>query len=333
MNLMKNKSASNSKSEVISETKKNLVNSWRLYRENSRAFIATELFAIIAFIITSSIIIIIGYLIENSSATISFTEYIMNFSSNYQSYTIYKIFIALFILTILTGWLNCQYGLAFDIMSSGEMYAEFSGSFNYFKRHWWQYILSTVFIFSFWLTLPPLLRLLNGYGPFESTEPGDYDSFEINMIFIIIYLILFFFWFIIFINLFPSITAQGSLKRAFIESIRIARKNIKHMIKTWLSFFLLVLLPLIFLIALDSLIFDFINPPNTGFRPVFIVIGDLASLFLLFVGYPISTLIATGIYNNTDFERFNPIETTSMDKNDESEIKKIPEKNNNRGIN
>lgn len=286
---------SRNSSKLFTETKKDFKNSWHLFKENYKAFLSTEFFAFLSFIsigiIMFSLISLIYYLVPS----LSLEDFWFNFPQNFSISLIFR-FITIFVaLIILFAFLNCQNGLAYDIMSSGEMFAEFKSSFTYFRRYWWQYFVLTILILMGWFW--GMIIFDFDHNNMGSSQTISLDAFQIGRL--IISFLLCFIWFVTFINTLPSITAQGRLKQSFIENFRILRKNAKRLFTTWGIFFLIFIVPpfmvsFITIIFLPSLISPFL---------ILFLLGLFVS-FLAIIGFPMLSLIATGIYNNAEFERF-----------------------------
>jgi len=280
-----------SSTSTFSETKKDFKVAWQLLKGNYKAFIGTETFAGLAFITTLFILGSIMMLIAALIPSLSLSDFYDRFSENFGISQVFRMLIGLIAISIFYAFLNSQHGLAYDIMSSGEMFAEFKNSFTYFKRFWWQYpVLSfTLFIMNF--IFSPILRM-------DGSDPPFHDiTFDFVQIIIILgELIIFFIWFILFIHTFPSLTSQGNFKRSFIESIRIFNSNPKRIISTWGTYFLIFVVPLIVLGILAEVY---------GFIFLYILFG-IDFILVTMLGIPMLSLIACGIYNNVEFQRFNP---------------------------
>ena len=279
---------------------KDLRNSWPLYKENHKAFTKTVIFSLLAYMISTTIIFLISYSIENSNSPLSLIDFYCNYSNIYQHSLIFRVTFTLITAILLFAFLNCQYGLAYDIMSSGDMYAEFISAFSYFKRHWLHYI-SSMLIIVLPLIIAPLIFIT-----FEDQSLREYitqsdENMVINIAGLILFVIFYIVWLITFLNLFPSVTSQGSLKHAIIESIRIVRSDFKRLLLTWFTYGFIVLFPIV--------IFGYIgvkfNPGGSLYLDIFI---EIFRLIYLIYAFPMSVLIGTGIYNNVEFERFKKIE-------------------------
>jgi len=277
------------KSSTFSDTKKDFKIAWQLFKSNYKAFIGTETFAVLAVILTlfalGSILMVFVALIPS----ISVNDIFDRVSDNFGISMAFRLLMGLIVISIFYAFLNSQHGLAYDIMSSGEMFAEFKNSFTYFKRFWWQYPLLSFALF-----------LLNGISSVAFRMDGSGPPFHditidfVQIVIIFGELILFFIWFILFIHTFPSLTSQGNFKQSFIESFRIIKSNPKRIISTWGTYFLIFIVPLIVLGILAELY---------GLIFLYILFGIVFILVTIF-GFPMLSLIACGIYNNVEFERF-----------------------------
>ena len=269
---------------TFSETKRDFRNAWILLKDNYRAFLSTEIFAGIAFLITTFLTSLLVGTIASLLTSTPLREVLTNFSSDFVLSHIVRIGIMLICMWIFFGFLNCQFGLAHEIMSSGEMYAEFKSSFGYYKKFWWQYPLLTFVIMAATMLMPLKFRF----------------NILVNMndeFFAFLVAIIFFFWFIIFISTLPSVTFQGNFKHAFIESFRMVRSDFRRLICTWSIFFLIFLAPG-FLIIIFSIITS---------SWIFYIISFVYTLVLAFVGFPFMSLLATGLYKNVEIKRFKPL--------------------------
>ena len=279
----------NKKSSTFSETKKDFKIAWQLLRGNYKAFIGTETFAGLAFILTLFVLGSILMLIVAVIPSISLSDFFDRVSDNFGISMVFRMLIGLIAISIFYAFLNSQHGLAYDIMSSGEMFAEFKNSFTYFKRFWWQYPLLSFALFILNGLLSVAFRMDDSGPPFHNITI-DF----VQILLIIGELILFFIWFIIFIQTFPSLTSQGNFKQSFIESVRIIKSNPKRIISTWGTYFLIFVVPLITLGILAEVF---------GFIFLYVIFG-IAFILIMILGFPMLALISCGIYNNVEFQRF-----------------------------
>ncbi len=275
-------------SNTFLETKRDFRNAWLLLRENFKAFLSTQIFALLAFIlgIIFLVIIIIFILILNPSFSFEIIE-----DHHEKGPNIFVIFVGLLLLWVFYGFLSCQHGLANDIVSSGEMYAEFRGSFKYYKKYWWQYPILTLLTQGPNLVWPVSYR--NAF--LEETILPIY----LYVLLMIILLVFTFIMFIFFIHTFPSLTYQGNLKNSFIESTRIFRVNKKRVIITWGLFFLIFVIPGMIISFTLMYYYDVYN----WILPIWIIY----MLFVAIFQFPMMTLLASGLYRNIEFERFKPL--------------------------
>jgi hypothetical protein len=185
---------------------------------------------------------------------------------------------------------GCYYGLAFDLMSSGDEYTNFKSAFNYFRKFAWQYLV--ISLLQSLLSLPMIL-LLSPEFKYSLFTPDK--QFLWYLIGILLYVISWL-WCLFFVIAMPSITAQGSLKRSLQESIAILKENPKRLIKTSGMIFLIFSLPI--MIGVFIQYFSLSNFDSNG---------ELIYNFIYFpllviewcVGSPLSVLMYTRIYNTT----------------------------------
>jgi len=283
------------KSTKVSETRNDFKVSWQMFKTNYKAFIATEIFAILAFLVINGIILGIVVLIFVLSPNLDLVDLFPGQTGPTNlSFRIWGIFSILSYLT-MSGFLFCQFGLAYDIFSSGDMFTEFKKSFTYFKENWWKYILLT-FVTGFGFFIPDRRM--------SHIEPGEnYEIFSI--IFIILRFMLLFFILVVFNSTLPSVTAQRKLKNSFIESFRIVKGNFRRLFKTWGLYFLIFSIPVFVINITMALLLPSIR--GTIVFPILMVLLLIIYLYWLFIGFPMMALISTRIYNTADFERFKPL--------------------------
>lgn len=290
------KSPSLSSNRKPSESQIDIQLSWKLLRENAKAFLYNDLFAMLGFFL----VVVIIFIVEISRGIMQ-GDGIWFFFENWKTWLVNVVFpIATLGIPWLNLFLSCQFGLAHDIMTSGFMYTEFKKSFTYFWRYWWQYL-----ILNFLISLFSPFSLLSFWTPPASISL-PLISLLIN---IIIFSIIHFMLFMLVIATFPSITHQGSLFKSFFESFRILKKDFKRVIKTWGFFYILFYIPSYILII--PLYFSI----NTylGTFLLIVILGAIIGtvMFLYLIGSPLMALISTRIYNSVDFKRFKPLLETS----------------------
>ncbi len=180
---------------ALSEAKEDLRISWKLFKDNARAFLITEVVAI-----TGLAIIIVWWSIV----------FVQSFEGLPRPITLDLIqFDPSLVLLggsmfLIAAWffgsfLCCVFGLAHDIMSSGDMFANFSSAFTYFRRYWWQY---------------SILALLTGILCFYPTV-------------------------ILFVGVFPALTPKGTFQEAMRENFQVLKQNKRRVVTSWSVFFLI----------------------------------------------------------------------------------------------
>ncbi len=287
-------------SRKFSESFEDFRISVKLLKENSNAFLLTELFSFASVIMVAVSMAILVILITFLVPTLSFKPWYENIVL-----IISGILFTFFAILILFSFLGCQYGLAFDIMSSGDMFAEFKGSFTYFRHHWKEYTFLTVLIGWVGTLLPLDIRITAEILPLN-----DDTIFLIGRLFF--QAAFYFLWFVLLINTLPSISAQGSLKGSFIESYRIFRKDSTRLFKTWLTYFLIFIGPTILLLLISMVLYNLINSPLVW--DIIMIIRISLFTFFFLIGSPLMALIATRIYNTVEFEKYEKKEKRKKKK-------------------
>ncbi len=286
------------KSTKISETKTDFKISWQFLKANYKSFLATELFAFLAFILVISIMMGIIVLIFVLSPGLEPIDLVFDRAKDLD--ITFRVWLIVPILAYLTmvGFLYCQFGLAYDIFTSGDMFTEFKKAFNYFKEHWWKYILLTfVTGFSFFIPDHIMQRRLE-------TSPWASLGSLIIILEVLRYLVIFIIL-VVFSNTLPSVTAQGNLKNSFKESFRIVKKEWKRLLKTWGIYFLIFIAPSLIISGVSYLTFPVLE--GTVWIEVIRGIAIIFQVYKLFIGFPMLALIATRIYNSVEFERYKPL--------------------------
>lgn len=284
------------KINVLSETKNDFKNSWKLLRENYRAFLLNGVFSLISFLtvmlLAALITGILGLVFPILSLENISREFILesNFARIYRSFFI---FIA---IMVFFSFLACQYGLAYDIMSSGDMFTEFRNSFQYFKKHWLRYSLNSILIRAIEMFVAMLYFLLISRGR-NSEGPPPTPQVEFVIIGIIILSAGVFTSSIIFNNVLSSITSQGKMWVALKENFKILKNQPRRIISTYGLFFLTLRLPGYVIIIITIANF------NTMFFPVILIVFSSIGFFEIIITNPMYALISTNIYNRFKFEQ------------------------------
>ncbi len=260
--------------------------SWHLLKSNYRAFLGTEFFAIGAFILVNLCLFAIELLVNPNFAT--------NFSRDLIQSISYRIVIISVGYILLATFINCQTGLAFDVMSSGEMCTAFKSAFSYFRQYWWKYILISQFMGG------TDLLINTGIQYFNLQHSSALFNNPIGFIMYVLGLGVGFLWYCLMIQSLASINAQGSFWRSIRESFRIFRANPKRILSTWGLYYLIFVCPTY---VFESFI-GFLAPPLEDLRFLVVISLMFFGILLIFIGFPMRALLVTGLYNNVEFERF-----------------------------
>jgi hypothetical protein len=219
-------------------TKDDWHQSTKLLKQNAKAFIGTELFAAVAFFMSLGIILLTLYFLTFFSSDFSLS----GFQNRFRFFNGSRLIITILIVIIVGAYMNCQNGLAWEIMSSGDMFTQVKSSFTYFKKYWWQYAIISILLFIFQFREPFAISMF-GPEPIHVPPPtsdqnlgagifmGPSVTFE--LLTSILGFILEFFWLIFIVQTLPSITAQSNFRNAFRESRRMMKANFLRLFTTW----------------------------------------------------------------------------------------------------
>ncbi len=262
------------------DSRVDLTLSWSLFRRNFKAFFGIGLFTFLSSLLLNFLTVYLFIVLTNLMNPEKLLERVQ---SLWFSYLIISL-----LMFYIFAFSNSSFGLAYDIMSSGDGFAEFKGAFHYFYVKGGYYILLSFlsgFFRLFFLFPERLFPNLSSIGIFLILSGVDL----LNQ----------FVW-IILIETFPSITHQKSLKRAFQENFSILRKDPKRILRTWGIFVGLFVIPI--MVGLNALTV-FWNP-SYSLQTIWIVI----LLYLIVTVYSIvvtslKSLIATRIYNSFEFTK------------------------------
>lgn len=285
---MKLKMSVNPNSRTPPSTLMSLKQSWQMLRENYKAFLFTEFFAIAAFLILFFGSLTLLFSIISIIPNYTFINFFYDLRDKFAISLLFRLGISLIFGIILMGFMNCQFGLANDIINSGDMFAQFKGSFHYFRSHWAKFYFLTIL-------QSAISMIFSGpFFAFKNSEPAI-GEFTFGHWFVLGLRIIFqFFWFLLWIHSFPSVVYQNNLWRALKESYLIFKTEFRRIVKAWGIFFTIFFLPNL-LLNLFIIIF-----PSAHQENIFVLILALGfMLLLLLIGFPLLTLLATGIYNNS----------------------------------
>ncbi len=278
--------------------------SWRYFKSNAKTFMGF-IFSGYAIAIAFQIIIVIVSIriMEATYGGITLENY--NSIEN-------LLYIAIVPFLIFTfAYFGSVYGLAYDVLSSGEEFTRFSGSFYYFKKHGWQYVIIEL-VKSAPLTAFIILGITKPNMTEEDLFLGS-NSWLGILIVVIAYL-----WLTCFVLATPSVTAHGSLKRAFRENFEILKKHKGRVFKSSLLFFLIFQVPLYGTIYVQNFILDTIQNPITLL--ILIMAVSLGTMIIGAIANPMLALYTTRIYNITGIGLKTKQEKKDQ-KREDSEIK------------
>jgi hypothetical protein len=296
MEEFENIDPTSARSSAMLEAKRDMTIAWRYYRENWKPFLGCFFFAIGCLLLVVLGISIVASLViplvqDTNDIGFEITMYV---------FIVVLMGVGLF---LYYAFLNAQYGLAYDIMSSGDGFAEFKGAFSYFKRFWWQYPLLTLLLSSasiiFGLNIGGLFTLQVTFvesGSQSAQPPEDSTNLTVeNIALLVALLTIYFFWYCVWNQAFPSLTAQGKFIKSLKESVALFRNNPRRIVYSWGLFYLVFQVP-IYLLALVMVWASAAFPLSTTFYAIVFLITALTFL-LAIMGGAISSLIATRIYN------------------------------------
>lgn len=291
--------------KIFSEVKNNYKISYNLLIENWKPFVKTELFTLIAIILILLVLKIFSMFYQLNFFIV---QKIREGSGTQVQIQLLIYFNLIVILNlILLTFLTSQFGLANDIFTSGHMYAEFSSSFTYYRRHKFSYAMLTLIIFwSEFLTDPlsllPLVALFEkstiipvGISSLPSTSNFLNDinflgtvQRDVLLDFVQIISIL------LIVEILASITKTNNLKTAIKEDFAILKKN-KYLISiTWLIFLIIFILPETILNILLLLIMKSFF--SNGSLVILGILHLVIVLAFLFISMPFMVLLSTRMY-------------------------------------
>lgn len=288
--------------KIINKVKNNYTIAYKLLIENWKPFVKTEIFTLV-----SIAIILLGVRILSLPLQfhlISIQQTINNNSKTIKIQLLAYFNLIIILYLLLLTFLTSQFGLANDIFTSGHMYAEFSSSFTYYRRHKFSYFFLTLIIYWSEFLADPLSNLPL-VALFEKTNIFPIDLISINNYLkyvditsiLLRQLILNFVQIIsiiVIVEILASITQTNSLKVAIKQNFDILKKNKLLISITWLIYFLIFILPetLISIIILIIMKYYFSNSS-------IVILGLLrliVSMIFLFISMPFLSLLATRLY-------------------------------------
>ncbi len=282
--------------QVQSHTHEALVDlklSWKLYKSNFKPFLSAQIISVIIFLLFQpqpwdlwNVVIVF-----NGGDSLPYNPVWLSIIASIRS------LIGIIVYSVFFG---CSFGLSYDIMSSGNLFTKFKSLFHYFRRYWWQYIL-----LFFLLNFGPLVYggIISSilWHPIIEPETLPYHVFSyatINITLCIFNL----FWMTLFIQIYPSLTAQGGIKQAFSENWRLLSLNWKRIFISLLFFFLIFTVPWVFIDIINYYILLLIIPHYSVLWKYWSYTLYFAeTIITFFLELPILTLITTRIYNSLTY--------------------------------
>ncbi len=285
--IVKDKSTENPSKEHPSVVDIKL--SWQLLKKNFKAFVGISLFSFVGMLIVVILVMLLYVIIISSlnDPMIDLELYIASFTTS--------IILPLEII-IFWGFYGSGYGLAYDIMSSGDGFAESKSGFYYFLKYGWQYIfLAVITNCSIIFIMFPLVDLKTIAG--------------LNRVFYFLFIYLFnFIGNILLFLTFPSLTAQGSLLKAFKENFQLLKKHPKRILLSSSLLYLIFELPILIVFSSYYTGSDMFST-NLGTIPTILVV--ITSIFGYTFANSMHNLVGTCVYNSY------------IDMDDEISIKKL----------
>ncbi|MHA1731254.1 MAG: hypothetical protein ACTSU5_04890 [Promethearchaeota archaeon] len=265
------------------ETKVDFRLSWRMYRDNWKALVGAQLTGITVFFATivGTFLLFDFFFFQDGSPA---------FEGSTPAEVILLVRILVVpALIVLYAFFGSLFGLSYEIMSGGDLFANYRETFRYFRRYWWRYVLLSMWLNLFGLLIPLVsVHVLGTIGPGRAEVSVE---LPVSGVFN-------FFWFAMFLLTFPSLTASGHLRESFRENWHLFWKNPSRVLLTYFTYFLVFELPNI----IFALFFAHYYSGGTSAAPwvlvTFAIAVVVSSLYRLFVGYPMLSLLSTRVYNS-----------------------------------
>lgn len=274
--------------QVHSDSKLNIKISLKILKENWKAFVFTELFAIIAVLFLFFGFKTVGFLFTSLFPSIAETDFFTK-----------EIFILtrsmmMIIFLLFLAFLTSQYGLAYDVLTSGDMFAEFKGAFIYFKRHWFAYSIITFFLYSLLIATHSIFFF--EFRPDSSVGFNEEHLVNIPALIYPLIIVIYIFVFILFSNVLPSLTAQKNLKNSFSENFKIFKSNYRILYYNWGMFLIIFQLPTWIIAFIGFSIYD--SMVGSIWWTILSILFIISYIYSIMLGTPMMTIMATRIYND-----------------------------------
>jgi hypothetical protein len=191
-------------------------------------------------------------------------------------------FTAYFVFFLFQGRL---YGIAYDVMSSGDQFAEARKTFQDLRVYGSRYLLFGLILYG------PIVLLSIIEGPLNIIASGIAESLLFAMFPVA------FACFIAFMEAGPALRVKRGIKEAFRENFRTMRRDLRRILKTSILTGLLCFVPhvlSIFLVISPI----FLKESGTVGSGLIVFAFIITEDWTFFVGMPVQALVATRIYNS-----------------------------------
>ena len=206
---------------------------------------------------------------------------------------IISFYLTLTAIIVFYIFIMTNFGLARDIIVSGDQFTEFENSFHYFKKNFINYgVMSLLILFSpiLLITFFSNIPLLQVYIPVFRIS--DQES-------IIGYYKLFFFQYslLVFFSLsLVNISGERTLKESIKRNFNLLLKYPKRIMTSWIICFLILLLPLMGINLLSIIVSRLALSEFFWFIGILLLVLNISMVSLC---YPLISLIATRIHVTT----------------------------------
>ena len=282
--------------------------SLKLFRDNWEPFVQSQLLAVLVLLvifmflallmITRTVFMVSSFKPPGSPREFGF-RVPLNFSpaprvpfiiSLLPSFSLY---LTISIMIIFYTFISTSFGLAHDIIVSGDQFTEFENSFDYFKKNFFNYgfisliiLLSPILLITFFsrtLLIPAFIPI------FRSSEQISHISY--STLFFLQYIL-----FIIFSLSLVNISSKKSLKDSIKVNFQLLLKYPKRILTTWIICFIILIIPLLIMSFLSIIVsrFDFLQ-----FYWIIGVLLLVLNVSIISLCYPFMSLVSTRIYVTT----------------------------------
>ncbi|GAB4318713.1 MAG: hypothetical protein Kow0069_21990 [Promethearchaeota archaeon] len=284
---------------VVAEVKLDFTLAFGSFRANWRAFVGAQLLGIAAFSMT--IFATMGVV----HAFVPLSQFVDATSSGAPWVLVTVSLAVLPAFVVLNAFLGSQFGLAFDVMSSGDEFAEVRGALAYFRRYWWRYVAASAWVVGVgqvvpnaWLAHSLLAGSEGAAWVARFAAAGAYYGV----------------WFCCTAMTFPALTATGSLTAASKANLKLLRTKARRVLLPLAVYFLAFELPGFLLdLAVVRVVDPSLGASRDAVRSSFLEPGVLALVVAnfawevarTFVGLPLLALVTTRAYNSATMEEWS----------------------------